>query len=82
MTIAMHPALLALAERWPTYVDDDGDTRCTDCDQMIYTVQYGSSAPLVHLLHGHGYRMDGRQYNNVNEVIGHAADAEGALPRQ
>ena len=48
--------------------------RCRDCDEEIFGGE-GPSAlePTVrHLLTSHGYRMDGRQFDNRNNEVGHA----------
>jgi hypothetical protein len=45
--------------------------RCCACHEEIYFG--GAGLGIVgHLLLSHGFRMDGRQWNNQNELIGHA----------
>jgi hypothetical protein len=73
--IGYHPDLMALGEVWPTYKDDETNDRCSYCEQRIYRELYGNNAVVVHLLHGHGYRMDAIRYDNENRVVGNAADA-------
>lgn len=46
-------------------------TRCCMCHEEIYAADAGHQV-VAHLLMSHGYRMDGRQWNGRNELIGHA----------
>jgi len=45
--------------------------RCCVCHEEIYAADHGHQV-VAHLLLSHGYRMDGRQWNGRNELIGHA----------
>lgn len=85
--------LSELADRWPlkesTYTARNGTTkpcvRCDydNCDEMIQGSNQVHVAVLMHLLTGHGYRMDGQQYDNKNEKLGDARNAcrkENTLP--
>lgn len=45
--------------------------RCCRCHEEIYAAEAGHQV-VAHLLRSHGYRMDGRQWNGRNELIGHA----------
>lgn len=45
--------------------------RCCQCHEEIYAASEGHQV-VAHLLLSHGYRMDGRQWNGRNELIGHA----------
>lgn len=45
--------------------------RCCACHEEIYWAGPGLGI-VAHLLLSHGYRMDGRQFDNRNELIGHA----------
>lgn len=50
-------------------------TRCEPCEEEIFaTGEDGlSTADVVrHMLNSHGYRMDGRQFDNQNNEVGHA----------
>lgn len=48
--------------------------RCTACHDEVYPADI--SGVLAHLMAGHGYRMDGRQYDNRNRLIGDAREHE------
>lgn len=87
------PDLIELTRRWPlktsTYTARDGTEkdcmRCAkdDCEEMIQGNEELEQGILIHLLCSHGYRMNGRQYNNQNRPIGDAKDAcseENSLP--
>jgi hypothetical protein len=55
----------------PRYVEKI--TRCERCDEEIYFQDVGHLSGVVrHLLNSHGYRMDGRQFDNQNRLVGHA----------
>jgi hypothetical protein len=43
------------------------------CSQRI--IPDDGTGLLHHLMRSHGYRMDGHQYNNANQIVGEAADA-------
>lgn len=45
--------------------------RCCACHEEIYDQGAGSGI-VAHLMLSHGYRMDGRQWNGRNELVGHA----------
>lgn len=45
--------------------------RCCLCHEEVYAASEGQQV-VAHLLLSHGYRMDGRQWNGRNELIGHA----------
>lgn len=45
--------------------------RCCACHEEIYDAGAGSGI-IAHLMLSHGYRMDGRQWNGRNELVGHA----------
>lgn len=45
--------------------------RCCLCHEEVYAASEGHQV-VAHLLLSHGYRMDGRQWNGRNELIGHA----------
>lgn len=76
-----------LAERWSWYWDKSEHRtlvataggvrqqsqvvdvrRCCACHEEIF----GATGVVAHMMLSHGYRMDGRQFNNRNELIGHA----------
>lgn len=51
-------------------------TRCEACSEEIFNTS-GDAAPsewdtIRHLMNSHGYRMDGRQFDNQNREVGHA----------
>lgn len=49
--------------------------RCGACEEEIFaTGEEGLSTTDVvrHMLNSHGYRMDGRQFDNQNNEVGHA----------
>jgi hypothetical protein len=70
---AVAPDLVRLAEIWPVSTDPGAhpgeQLRCGDetCMQAIWpdTVQ----GRLTHLLQSHGYRMDGKSYDNNNRPV-------------
>lgn len=79
--------LLELADRWPFYPsiaasrDSDREkaqertcTRCAECDGEI-TPPADREDVVGHLMQSHGYRSNGVQYDNRNNVIGRAAHA-------
>lgn len=86
----MDPNLTTLAEAWRTYVGTTeltprecraqgvayGTTReclrCAACDEEIYSTEVNSV--LHHLFLSHGYRRDGRQFDNHNQQIRTAAE--------
>lgn len=45
--------------------------RCCMCHEEVYAAEHGQQV-LAHLMLSHGYRMDGRQWNDRNELVGHA----------
>lgn len=49
-------------------------TRCEPCGEEIFGSGPGVNRIDVvrHLLNSHGYRMDGRQFDNQNNEVGHA----------
>ena len=49
--------------------------RCKACDVALVPPA-DPQRVLRHLLAFHGYRMDGRQFDNANNLIGSAADAQ------
>lgn len=80
------PALRELARGWPAYegltdryttdpedlgepvvLTDQPCLRCTACDEEIYPTVEGR---LAHVMTSHGYRMDGRQFDNQNREVG------------
>lgn len=68
------PDLATLADTWETVTDPDAPhpvyaMRCGDpaCGQLICPPDH--QGRLYHLLSSHGYRMDGRSYDNHNRVI-------------
>lgn len=86
----MDPNLTVLAEAWQTYEGETeltprecraqgvahGTTRpclrCKACDEEVYSRDVASV--LHHLFLSHGYRRDGRQFDNHNQQIGTAAE--------
>lgn len=46
--------------------------RCAECDEEVLDF---SDAKLHHLLLSHGYRRDGRRFDNRNNYLGNAEDA-------
>lgn len=81
MRFEVSPRLLCLAKRLPVVYDEierpaqlGGGTmwvkRCADCGDVIYPPS--TAGRLGHLMAGHGFRMDGRQFNARNELIGAA----------
>jgi hypothetical protein len=46
--------------------------RCCRCHEEVERAPDGGLQVLGHLLRSHGYRMDGRQWSDRNELIGHA----------
>lgn len=67
------PALLQLADIWPLTYDKDEPVpayavRCgeVDCGQMICPPD--AQGTVYHLLNAHGFRMDGRAFDNHNRV--------------
>jgi hypothetical protein len=46
--------------------------RCSDCHEEVLTIP---GARLHHLLLSHGYRRDGRRFDNHNNYLGNAEDA-------
>lgn len=85
--------LVQLADRWPlresVFTAPNGTEktcqRCTqeDCGQMIQGGEDLQQGIMIHLLSSHGYRMNGKQYDNHNRMIGEAKDAyrqENPLP--
>lgn len=61
----IHPRLNELAEDWPVYEDWLPILRCRDCDNIIYAGQSVAG----HLVAFHGYRMNGKRYNDANEEV-------------
>ena len=47
-------------------------TRCSDCQEEIFHDDGHLVGTLRHLMTSHGYRMDGRQFDNQNNEVGHA----------
>lgn len=50
-------------------------TRCEACGEEIFpTGENGVSVndTVRHMVNSHGYRMDGRQFDNQNNQVGHA----------
>ena len=50
--------------------------RCEACQEEIFSTG-GTPAPteidvVRHMMNSHGYRMDGRQFDNQNRLVGHA----------
>ncbi len=45
--------------------------RCCVCHEEIYAAE-ASIQVVAHLMLSHGYRMDGRQWNGQNQLVGHA----------
>jgi hypothetical protein len=72
---AVHPALVALADAMDAPEDIAVDAhghpwpceRCPDCGGAM--VPPGLAGRLAHLMTEHGWRMDGRQYGNRNELL-------------
>lgn len=77
------PDLYDLARRWPTYWSTFADAvgtnrrcaRCKNCHELIPETKPAVQGIVMHVMRSHGYRMDGRQFNNRNEQIGHAKNA-------
>jgi hypothetical protein len=68
------PDLQHLADEWPVIFDtESGQYRCADpdCGQAIFQGEH-ATARLAHLLRAHGYRMDGRRFDDQNREIGRA----------
>jgi hypothetical protein len=73
------PELVARAETWRTFLSvrrqDYGDpgesgpfvacVRCGACDGVIYD----SQGVIGHMVQDHGFRMDGRQWDNSNAEV-------------
>lgn len=79
------PGLSRLAETWDTYASTMEDAkgvvrlcvRCADCEGVISSVDGiefsgPEQANAFHLLTVHGYRMDGKQYDDAGNQIGDA----------
>lgn len=47
-------------------------TRCKSCGEEIFHGDGHLVGTLRHLTNSHGYRMDGRQFDNQNNEVGHA----------
>lgn len=47
--------------------------RCQKCHDEIYPAE-GLMGRLGHLVSSHGYRSDGRQFDDRNNLIGHARE--------
>lgn len=47
-------------------------TRCADCKEEIFSGDGHVIGAVRHLLTSHGYRMDGRQFDNRNRLVGRA----------
>lgn len=47
-------------------------TRCGRCEEEIFHGDKHLVGTVRHLLTSHGYRMDGRQFDNQNNEVGHA----------
>lgn len=65
------PALLELARIWPATIDDTEPVpmlqlRCAepDCGRMIFPPD--TEGRVQHLISAHGFRMDGRAFDNAN----------------
>jgi hypothetical protein len=79
----INPDLPRLARRWPTYwsnyTDRNGTTRkgmrCKNCHELIRETKPAVQGIVQHLMRSHGYRMDGRQFDNKNQHIGEAKNA-------
>lgn len=75
--ISFAPALLELARIWPTYTDDNPvpvlQLRCgePDCERQIFPPDL--QGRVQHLITGHGFRMDGRAFDNHNRLVTTAA---------
>lgn len=75
------PGLVAAARAWPTYrgTNEAGEfadrwgpiIRCGQCDGRIHPDDL--AARVGHLTGSHGYRMDGRRFDNANQEV-HRAD--------
>lgn len=80
-------SLLKLAGDWETTCTVSGTllpgfrvvsciVRCKSCSEQIFaTGEHDgiTNADVVrHLMTSHGYRMDGRQFDNQNRLVGHA----------
>ena len=76
--------LLELADRWPTYASTTTSrttartkaqgrpcTRCLECSGEI-TPPAAREDVVGHLMQSHGYRSNGVQYDNRNNIIGRA----------
>lgn len=68
--------LISKASTLPTYEDPEPPhwTRCKECHEQIYNTPITDITPtyepaLAHLLRNHGYRMNGRRYDNQNQEI-------------
>ena len=81
MSFDVSPRLMCLAKRLPVTYDlierpaqlGGGQMRakrCSDCREVIYPPS--TAGRLGHLMRSHGFRMDGRQFNGRNELIGAA----------
>lgn len=47
-------------------------TRCVACGEEIFHGDGHLVGTLRHLMNSHGYRMDGRQFDNQNRLVGRA----------
>lgn len=47
-------------------------TRCEHCHEEIFHGDGHLTGTVRHLMTSHGYRMDGRQFDNQNNEVGHA----------
>lgn len=80
-------SLLRLAERWETTTTVSGTllpgfgvvscvVRCKPCGEQIFATGEHDGVTDIdvvrHLVNSHGYRMDGRQFDNQNREVGHA----------
>ena len=79
MITDLAPALYELAANWPTYTDVTPAPRtavfidrCAVCHEEVFPVTEDIDDVVRHMLTSHGYRMDGRQFDNRNREIGHA----------
>ena len=74
------PSLVARARTWATYRGTLADgrlfdqwgpvVRCRACDARI--LPHDLAGRVGHLTGSHGYRMDGRRFNDKNEEVGYA----------